>query len=831
MVLTKRTASSYICSLWSALWVLTPLATAATPALAETLSVFPDEYVVTVRSPKAGGVGSLSASPRFSSRVAAVREVINGRTLRVVAPSPRGAASALSARSADGSVVYDPKRDRCKEIMAEGQTDSCSPNFRLKALETIPNDPGSSDLWGMTSAEGISAPRAWDLSTGSNSIVVAVIDTGVDYSHPDLAANMWHNPGEVPGNGVDDDLNGYVDDVYGVNTITGAAQPGNPMDDHYHGTHVAGTIGAVGNNGIGVVGVSPHVKIMALKFLSASGSGSLAGAIKAIDYATMMRINYGINVRLSNNSWGGGGYSTPLEQAISRAKAAGIIFVAAAGNDGADSDASPMYPAGYDVDNIVAVAAINRDQNLASFSNYGATSVDIAAPGVSIYSTSPNSGYQSLSGTSMATPHVAGALALLLGYQPSLSYLQAIDRVYLSGLNRTSLVDSLSGVPLVRTQRALNVGRMLYGEVEPIPTLPPILQPCGYDFTNTNLLAGGEVDTAADNAPIVNQTDEGSFWQVNLPFSFPFFRDSFSTIWLSPNGLVYTHVPTTVDYQPGSRAPKGSIAALQTDLTPRVSDQGVRVAVGSDRVTVMWRSEHYNYPGQGVITARLTIFANGDIRSSVHFGADGSATALKNTILGNPFSSPTTAAKALVGLTGASPNFSSTVNLAAAQQALIPSSSSPLALGVSMASNCGASSPPPESGGDPEPSPTPDPDPPPEQTPDPSPIPEVASMAISKGGRATGETPISVSMRGTGTGTVSVAVEINDTLCQQTFSASLVSGRGRFLARVPNGVRKLTLTSPPATASSRFRVEPVRSRRPALPQLCRQFARSVKLPL
>ncbi len=301
-------------------------------------------------------------------------------------------------------------------------------------VSTIPNDPSFTKLFGLnnvgqtggTTDADIDAPEAWNVTTGSRSTVVAVIDTGIDYTHPDLAANVWTNPGEIAGNGVDDDRNGFVDDVHGYDFVN---NDGDPMDDHYHGTHVSGTIGAVGNNGTGVAGVSWNVSLMALKFLDASGSGSTADAIRAINYATMMRTTYGVDVRVTNNSWGGGGYEAGLLDAIDAGGAAGILFVAAAGNSGTNTDESPSYPAAHDSPAIVSVAATDSRDSLAWFSNYGTTSVDLAAPGVNIYSTMPGNRYGSVSGTSMATPHVAGVAALALAADPSLSVAQLKSRL------------------------------------------------------------------------------------------------------------------------------------------------------------------------------------------------------------------------------------------------------------------------------------------------------------------------------------------------------------------------------------------------------------------
>ena len=296
------------------------------------------------------------------------------------------------------------------------------PDFVIAPTLT-PNDSSYSQLWGLsnTGQSGgvvdvdIDAPEAWNITTGSRSVVIGVIDSGVDVSHPDLAANIWRNPGEIPGNGIDDDRNGFIDDVSGWDFVS---NDNTPQDGDGHGTHVAGTIGAVGNNGRGVVGVNWEVSILPLKFLDDSGSGSTAAAIAAINYATALR-NSGVNIVATNNSWGGGGFSTALQTAISRHNDAGIVFVAAAGNESTNNDAIPSYPANYNLPNVISVAAIDRSDQLASFSNYGRTTVDLAAPGVSIYSTTPGNSYATYSGTSMASPHVAGVVGLLAAANPA----------------------------------------------------------------------------------------------------------------------------------------------------------------------------------------------------------------------------------------------------------------------------------------------------------------------------------------------------------------------------------------------------------------------------
>lgn len=287
------------------------------------------------------------------------------------------------------------------------------PNY-YRYVTGTPNDPLFSQLWGM---KKIRAPQAWDTTIGSTGVVIAVIDSGVHWTHPDLKANMWQNPGETPGNSIDDDMNGYVDDIVGWDF---AFNDNNPNDGNGHGTHVAGTAAAVGNNSIGVTGLSQRAKIMALRFIDAGGTGSTSDAIKAILYANRN------GAHIQNLSWGGGGFSRALKDAID---ASAAVIVAAAGNGGADgigdnNDLFPHYPSSYASSNLIAVAAIDQNDNLPSFSNFGLVSVDVTAPGVGILSThSPaNTGnYGKKTGTSMAAPHVAGLAGLIVANRGGLS--------------------------------------------------------------------------------------------------------------------------------------------------------------------------------------------------------------------------------------------------------------------------------------------------------------------------------------------------------------------------------------------------------------------------
>ncbi len=313
--------------------------------------------------------------------------------------------------------------DAIEIYRSDPNVEVAQPNF-LYYIQASPNDPMFGQLYGM---QRISAPQAWETTTGDPNVVVAVIDTGIDKNHPDLAANVWHNPNEVAGNGIDDDGNGYIDDINGWDFLN---QDNDPADGHDHGTHCSGTIGAVGNNGIGVAGVNWNVKIMALKTHDDVVGGSTSvSLIKTYQYVANMK-DRGVNIRATSNSYGGppeaGTYDQALKDFIDAAGRAEILNVFAAGNQltvdqEENNDILPTYPGSYNSPSILAVAASDQNDNRASFSHYGLTTVDVAAPGVGIRSTVAGGGYANFNGTSMSTPHTAGAAALLAAAHPNLS--------------------------------------------------------------------------------------------------------------------------------------------------------------------------------------------------------------------------------------------------------------------------------------------------------------------------------------------------------------------------------------------------------------------------
>lgn len=284
----------------------------------------------------------------------------------------------------------------------------------------------------------INGPEAWELTKGDKEVVLGVIDTGIFYTHPDLVDNMWNNPGEIAGNNKDDDGDGYVDDIHGINAMD---KTGDPLDDNGHGTHCSGIMGGSNVSGKGVFGVNQKVTIIGCKFLDSEGGGRMSDALVCMDYFSKLktRTKNPVNIVAINASWGGGGSSKTMQEAIKVLGDNGILLVAAAGNDGDDNDQVASFPANYKLPNIISVAATNNKDELASFSNYGSKSVHIGAPGMDIMSTYLNNEYKIFSGTSMATPYVTGLIGLLKAKDPSLDAKQLKNLIIAGGTSLESL--------------------------------------------------------------------------------------------------------------------------------------------------------------------------------------------------------------------------------------------------------------------------------------------------------------------------------------------------------------------------------------------------------
>lgn len=394
-----------------ALAVLAVVAVAAGASAQPTPRVYPGAVIV-VPEPHArrsyAGAATRLASSSKPTRIWA-RDVGTG-TVFVGSVGRKIGALAAGRDEEQLPRLYEPRTDLCrtravKNVVRRLRGGVCEPNYAY-AVHRTPDDLYFRSQY----AHGLlNSTTAWETTTGRDDLLALVVDTGIDYTHPDLIDNVWRNPGEIPQNGIDDDRNGVIDDVHGFNAIRNS---GDPFDDNGHGTHVAGILGARGNNGVGIAGVTWNVKLVGLKFLGRNGMGSLTDAVRAIEYGTALR-RAGHKVVVSNNSWGSLSRSAALQSAIERAGEAGILFVAAAGNSRSDTAARPFYPASFPLPNVISVAAVDSRGNLSSFSNFGGQTVHVAAPGSGIVSTYPRGRYVSMSGTSMAAPAVAGAAILV----------------------------------------------------------------------------------------------------------------------------------------------------------------------------------------------------------------------------------------------------------------------------------------------------------------------------------------------------------------------------------------------------------------------------------
>ncbi|GMH38076.1 hypothetical protein BSKO_05960 [Bryopsis sp. KO-2023] len=519
------------------------------------------------------------------------------------------------------------KLANCSEIIECVEED-----MQLNLLAT-PNDVRFPEQWNLRQ---IGAEDAWNRSTGSQRVVVTVIDTGIDYNHPELWNNMWVNEGEIPGNGIDDDQNGYVDDYYGYDFKN---EDGDPFDDHGHGTHIAGIIGAIGNNSRGISGINHHVKIMACKFMDKFGGGSLSDAVKCLDYSLQMGAD------ITSNSYGHQRYSKCLDVALKKAENKGQLFVAASGNEGLDNDLFPTYPANYNHSVVISVGSSDEGDQLSPFSNFGNLTVDILAPGHNILSTVPG-GFRSDTGTSMAVPHVAGAAALLLsasGGKLSGSQLKKI------------LLESVDTVPdlkkVVSSGGRLNIARAL--ELLKPPQIPVPLNFFDVVERRVPMLAGAaqmfNLRFNLDHAslifsPRMSKQSDGSFYSVcrhpiprapadwtngrKIDFKpgerstrialqgnaeFPFFGKPFGSLYVNPNGQI-TFGKAVLSYDPSLANHFNAlrISALFSDLDPSSGGE-VRWSQQDDRFVVAWRNvESHFYRGKN--TFQVELFWNGAIR-------------------------------------------------------------------------------------------------------------------------------------------------------------------------------------------------------------------------
>jgi subtilisin family serine protease len=460
-------------------------ANAPSPAISRktrTHGTVPGEYLVKFRLPTdpVYADGALKAA-QFTTRhrfhsVPGLYHVIAG-----IGVSPHRAAAKLAR---DPAVAY------------------IEPNFTVKAT-AVPNDPMFFQQWGLNNTGLVDSPvdpdigaeAAWNLTTGSANVVIAVIDSGIDYTHPDLAANMWVNPPGCAG----DDTDGYPNDCHGINAITGT---GDPMDDFFHGTHVAGIIGAVGNNSLGVTGVNWTVALLACKFLDSSGSGTTADAITCLDYVAQQKQS-GVNIVATNNSWGSTTYSQALGDAIAAQRQLGILFITAAGNNYSDEDQNPFYPCGYDHSNVVCVAA--AADSLAYFSDYGAGTVHLGAPGLTIWSTVLNGQYAAYDGTSMATAFVTGVAGLLAAQDPTRDW-RAIKNLILAGTVRPTQ----DTIPSVTGGRLSAINSMTCSNsIVTARTRPPLYETITLAVGGSLELEAINIDCAAPNSNVTVDVEPG----------------------------------------------------------------------------------------------------------------------------------------------------------------------------------------------------------------------------------------------------------------------------------------------------------------------------------
>lgn len=443
-----------------------------------------------------------------SARRSQIHALLGTRTLRRFATVRDLEAAALPDNMSVPQAI--------RAFRARPEVEYAEPDYTVHAIGT-PDDPLFPQMWnllnigqnGGTSGADIGATSAWNLSTGSQNVVVAVIDTGIDYTHPDLQPNVWAAPNTF--SNVENGVTIACDPgIHGLNVINRTCDP---MDDNGHGTHVSGTIGAAGNNALGVVGVNWNVQLIGCKFLDANGAGQDSDAITCLDYVASLKAQ-GVNIVATNNSWGGEPYSQALTDAIQAQQQAGILFVTAAGNDFGDNDTNPTYPANIDLSNVLSVAATTNTDALAVFSNVGHHTVHLGAPGQQILSTLPGNTYGVDSGTSMATPHVTGAAALLAAQNSSLDWRAIKNLLMAGGSSRSSLNQTISGNRLNIFGAMTCSGKTLARRLQPVnnaiaaaPGAPVSLEYLNIDCGQPN---GNVQVTVSPSAETITLLDDAS---------------------------------------------------------------------------------------------------------------------------------------------------------------------------------------------------------------------------------------------------------------------------------------------------------------------------------
>lgn len=538
-------------------------------ALAENSYVVANSFVVSLSDPKAGY--------RNLRKLGFQIKVLSDKHL-------------LISKGPESTKIYSISDDaECLRLkMAVEQVSDCSPNH-VYSLSSRIQDTLVPNQWGLRAVEA--NEQIWDETSGE-SVVVAVTDTGVDYTHADLAENIYFNLDEIPNDGIDNDNNGYVDDVVGWSGVT---NNGLSMDRHGHGTHVAGIIAAQ-INGFGVVGVAPRAKILPVKVLNDQGYGNLATIVAGLNYVKTLRTR-GVNIRVINASWGGGAHSTVLQNLINELHGLGVVFVAAAGNSASNNDHHPTYPANYI--NSVSVASIDESRLISFFSNYG-NSVHIGAPGSAIVSTLPDGRYGSMSGTSMAAPFVSGALALFFDKYPSLTASEAVSVLLDTCVKNPDIADK------IRNGCTLNVRTLLARESQQ----PPSMNPDDFRLVrNLDSLSFGHVGTLSNTLAFTNN-DEGEA-RINVE-NLSYNGVPINSITVSSNFLLYLDGNRNIfDFLPITQL----FGNLRRAISLLSSDWIVRHASFStnDGLTIFMAGRHYANKNADIKVA-LSMYEQGGYR-------------------------------------------------------------------------------------------------------------------------------------------------------------------------------------------------------------------------